>query len=45
MLDLNQERIVVTGGHGFLGRHLLAALEQRGVPARESSCPADRTST
>jgi GDP-L-fucose synthase len=31
MLDLNQERIVVTGGAGFLGRHLLSAIEERGV--------------
>jgi nucleoside-diphosphate-sugar epimerase len=26
-------RVAVTGGHGFLGRHVLAALEARGVPA------------
>ncbi len=42
MLDLSQERIVVTGGAGFLGRHLLSALQERGalpekilVPRRE----------
>jgi nucleoside-diphosphate-sugar epimerase len=47
MRDLSRERIVVTGGAGFLGRHLLSALKQRGasgenlfVPRREEfACP------
>ncbi len=29
-MDLSKKRIFVTGGDGFLGRHLLAALEARG---------------
>lgn len=32
MLPLKQKRILVTGGGGFLGQHVLAALEARGVP-------------
>jgi GDP-L-fucose synthase len=32
MLDLSQERIVVTGGAGFLGRYFHAELLGRGVP-------------
>lgn len=30
MIDLSQRRVLVTGGHGFLGRHLVTALERRG---------------
>ena len=38
-LDLRNERIVVTGGSGFLGRHLLAALDERGVPCENLLVP------
>src|SRR5262245_20614846 len=30
MLDLKKHRIAVTGGHGFLGTHVVAALKARG---------------
>jgi GDP-L-fucose synthase len=30
MLSLASKRVAVTGGHGFLGRHVVAALEKRG---------------
>ena len=31
MLDLSNERIVITGGAGFLGQHLQATLQDQGV--------------
>ena len=34
---LAQERVLVTGASGFLGRHVLGALEKVGVPPRHSS--------
>src|SRR5687768_8609170 len=30
--DLRSQRIIITGGAGFLGRHLIARLRERGVP-------------
>ena len=39
MLNLSQERIVLTGGDGFLGRHLQAELRAAGVPDEQILIP------
>jgi GDP-L-fucose synthase len=39
MLDLRKERIVVTGGNGFVGRHLVARLRSKDVPADQILVP------
>ena len=41
MLDLRQERIVVTGGGGFLGRHLQDRLRNEGVPQQQVLVPRE----
>jgi len=38
-MDLAKERIVVTGGAGFLGRHVQAELRRVGVPAKQILVP------
>ena len=38
-MDLTQERIVITGGAGFLGKHLHHELKRRGVPAQSLLVP------
>jgi GDP-L-fucose synthase len=38
-MDLQHDRIVVTGGAGFLGKHLQAALRSRGVPTQNLLVP------
>lgn len=39
MIDLKTERIVITGGDGFLGRHLQRELLGRGVPSENILVP------
>lgn len=39
MMDLTKERIVVTGGAGFLGKHLQKELQSRGVQAQSLLVP------
>jgi len=39
MIELAKERIVVTGGDGFLGRRLVAELHRRGVPQENILVP------
>jgi GDP-L-fucose synthase len=38
-MDLKDKKILVTGKAGFLGGHLVAALEDRGVPRGNIHCP------
>ena len=40
MIDLTQERIVVTGGNGFLGARVVAQLRSEGVPSEQILVPA-----
>ncbi len=40
MLDLKTQKMLITGGHGFAGRHLLARLRKMGVPAENVFAPA-----
>ncbi len=42
MIDLRTERIAVTGGSGFVGRHVVARLRAEGVPAEQVLVPASR---
>src|SRR5437762_11831014 len=37
MIDLSRKRVLVTGGNGFVGRHLMAALARRGC--RDAAAP------
>jgi GDP-L-fucose synthase len=39
VLDLKRERIAVTGGDGFVGRHVQKALQDEGVPAERTLLP------
>jgi GDP-L-fucose synthase len=39
MLDLTKQRIVITGGAGFLGKHLQQKLVQRGIPRQDMLIP------
>ena len=42
MLDLSSQRIVVTGGAGFLGRAVMRVLRERGVPEDRIVVPRRR---
>jgi GDP-L-fucose synthase len=38
-MDLSRNNILVTGGGGFLGKHVLRALERHGIPCGQISAP------
>ncbi len=40
MLDLKNKKILVTGGSGFMGSHVLRTLEKRGVPNEHIFAPS-----
>lgn len=42
MIQLAHERIVITGGAGFLGRHVIAELRKQGVPEEQILVPRRR---
>ncbi len=42
MIDLRQQRIVITGGDGFLGRHVQEALREAGVAPGNVQVPLHR---
>src|SRR5690242_1976831 len=42
MLDLTTKKIVVAGGSGYLGTHLVEALVRRGVPRGRIFVPRSR---
>lgn len=39
-LDLREKKILVTGGHGFLGKHLISVLRARGVQEEHLYAPS-----
>src|ERR1044071_5601954 len=39
MFNLADKRIIITGGGGFRGRHVIARLRERGVPEANLSVP------
>ena len=38
-IDYDRDRVLITGGHGFLGRHLCAQLRERGVAEDRLAVP------
>ena len=41
-MDLKNKKILITGGHGFVGTHLVKLMESRGIPKENLFLPSHK---